>query len=156
MNEQILAQIKMAYAAGSQQALLDAGCTEKVAADESDALAEAAMSDPTTRQKVLAVLFGPMGAGLSAPEGKGWGTYGKSYARGALGGLGGAAAGGAGGAGLGALASLISRGRIPMGVGALGGGALGFAGGGTAGGIKGTLSGQERGLKGQPTFGSVE
>ena len=103
-------------------------------------MAEDGQIGPTTGQRAATALFGPTGAGLSAPKGEGWNTFGKTYLGGALGGLGGMGVGGGLGAGAGAL--LAKRlGMTPgqgAGVGAMLGGGLGSAGG--------SMYGQQRAL----------
>jgi len=129
------AKIKQAYAVGASAALQQLGF-EKSAADE---MGEKLAQEPDTGQRILTALGGPMYAGLSAPEGKGWNVYGHTAGKGGLGGLIGGLGGGLGGAGIGALVSALSRGRVPLEAG-LGGGAMG-------GGILGALTGQQIGLQ---------
>ena len=114
-----------AYELGVRTALREAGLIKEA-------------DDPGSA--VWPALFGPLGGGLAAQEGKGWEAAGKTY----LGGLGGTAVGGLGGAGLGALlASILSKGKIDPRAGALAGGVLGGTAGNVAGNVLGYRSATE-------------
>jgi hypothetical protein len=119
-------KISEAYEQGVRAAMREAGLIKQ--ADEAGSAAWPA-------------LFGALGGGLAAPEGKGLEAFGKTMGGGVLGSLGGAAAGGAGGAGLGALIALLSKGKINprqgAAVGGMGGAGLGALGGNMYGNVKG-------------------
>lgn len=105
------------YAAGVRLACVDLGITKT--AEENP--------DP----EMWPGLFGPIVAGLAAPEGRGWGAAGATVGGQMLGGLGGGALGGGVGAGIAALL------RKNPALGALVGGLPGAALGTAYGGMKG-------------------
>ena len=117
----------------SGDVLQEVGCSAKAAQEAGVKVAE----DPTTTNRVLTALLGPIYGGATAPEGKGWKTFGHTLGKGAVG----TVAGGAGGAGLGALAALASKGRIDPATAAQLMGQLGALGGGVAGRDLGLTSG---------------
>jgi len=113
-----------AYRFGTHLAMCDVGLTK---------LAEEPGSE------IWPLLFGPLGGGLAAPEGKGWEAAGKTW----LGGMGGALGGGVGGLSLGALLSLLTKGKVPMGPATMAGGGLGALGGQGVGSVLGYRSAVE-------------
>lgn len=103
---------KLAYVKGSQQAMIDAGYTEKDAVDAAvdpvtGMTEEKLRAGPTIGGQVAAGLSPVLGGAL-APQGMGWGTFGRSLGYGTLGGIGGAA----GGLGLAALIAALTKGRL--------------------------------------------
>lgn len=134
MNANLEEKVKQAYAYGASIALQEVG-VEKTASEH---MAVKMAEEPTTKQRILAALFGPTGAGLSAPEGKGWSSFGHTLGGGLIGSAGGGTLGAGAGAGIGALAALLSKGKIKPkdsalmgallggGVGSLGGQQVGF------------------------------
>ena len=138
-----------AYIEGASVALVNAGMEKRAAVETAKQMLQVKLAEePTTSDRVLTGLFGPIGAAATAPEGKGWKTFGHTYGKGLVGGLGGGALGGGAGAGIGALAALLSRGKIDPRT------AAGI--GGTIGGYGGLIGGQQIGLQKGLTSGYAD
>lgn len=139
--------IKQAYAYGAAVALQELGFSAQQAQAGGVKLASEKMAEgEEERDPALwpAAMFGPVGAAIAAPEGKGTSAFGRTLGGQTLGMLGGGTAGAGLGAGVGALAGLLSRGKFRPGqgalIGGLGGGYLGMGGGGMYGAAKGYQS----------------
>jgi len=148
--------IKQAYAYGAAVALQEAGYAPQVAEQLGVKLAAEADEAPpedgapglgeiTTKQKVLSHLLGPIAAGASAPEGAGWGRFGRTTGYGAAGAGIGAIGGGAAGAGAGALIAHLLK-KDPA-MGAMAGGLSGYAGGSLLGNQLGIRKGLQQSAK---------
>jgi len=135
--------IKQAYAYGAAVALQELGFSAQQAQAGGVKLASEKMAEgeEDAGPSAWPGMFGPTAAAIAAPKGKGFSAYGQTMGGQQLGGAVGTLGGAGLGAGAGALASLLSRGKIKPGMGALiggtGGGILGGIGGGMYGGAKG-------------------